>query len=171
MTDINNNVDPEYRRIINRRRLIALALVMIILPIVITLQHSQGNFISWVIDTGNTGIYAAGDPYGEWVFARCDGEQQQIAVLKDGSLSGVQSLSELRNLSEPNFCDLPLADNQNLSLWNSQLERLNRITADPQTSGVQVLESAMEFPLSSLYILSLFLSISYMLVSNIAEVE
>lgn len=152
MTDKYNNVDPEYRRTITRRRLIALALAMIIVPIVVILQSSQLSFISWVIDNENTGTYAAGDPYGEWIFARCDGEQQQIAVLKDGSLSGVQSLSELNSLSEPNFCDLPLVDNQNLGLWNAQLEQLNRITSDSLSSGGEVLESAMEFPLSSLYL-------------------
>ena len=73
MTD-NNYVNPEYRRTINRRRLIALAIAMIIVPIVITLQSSLMTFVSWIFNSGNSGIYAAGDPYGEWIFARCDGE-------------------------------------------------------------------------------------------------
>ncbi|MEX2131046.1 MAG: hypothetical protein WD772_06125, partial [Pseudohongiellaceae bacterium] len=98
----------------------------------------------------NTGIYAAGDPYGEWIYAECDGEQQQITVLKDGQLLGVGGLAAVQSVALPDWCDLPMVDNQNLGLWEAKLARLNQLTATSGTSANVVLDAALDLPVSSL---------------------
>lgn len=143
--------DPDYREIIRQRRITAG--ILLALSLVCFSVLSGGNLmpLGWMLDD-DTGAYAAGDPYGEWIYAECDGEQQQITVLKDGHLSGVAGLDSLRTVSLPAWCDLPLIDNQNLGLWDAKLDRLNQVTGRTDTSGVTVLEAALDLPQSSLYL-------------------
>ena len=149
MPEYNN--DPDYHEVIRQRRIAAGLLLGLSLVAFTLLGGGEFRPMGWLLDD-DTGVYAAGDPYSEWIYAECDGEQQQITVLKDGHLSGVQGLDSLRSVSLPDWCDLPMVDNQNLGLWDAKLARLNDVTRDDSYPASTVLDTALDLPLSSLYL-------------------
>lgn len=106
----------------------------------------------WTLFTDREGTFAAGDPYDEWIYATCDGKEQQVTVLMDGRLEGVSGLSSLQNVRFPNWCsDLPTVDNPELAQWQAKLRELQALTMTA-TSAEPILDAAEAMPISGLYL-------------------
>lgn len=106
----------------------------------------------WAVFDTQEGTFAAGDPYDEWIYAVCDGEEQQITVLRDGRLEGAAALESLRSVRFPDWCEaLPRVDNPALAEWQAQLSRLQALTASSE-SAAPILEAAERMPVSVLYL-------------------
>lgn len=139
--------------IIFRRRLGALTLLFLLMGMGAIFGRSDLSPLAVINRANNTGIHAAGDPYGEWIYADCDGENQQVTVLKDGELSGIESLDSLRQLRLPAWCDLPMVNHESLADWQAQLQRLKQLVDAPNTDPDAVIDAAFDLQLSSLYLL------------------
>lgn len=106
----------------------------------------------WTAFDTKHGLFVAGDPYGDWIYAECDGKAQQITVSRNGRLEGVAGLESLRSVSFPNWCNLPTVDNPNLAQWRDSQARLIRLTEQPGASAAAVLDAARDMPTSYLYL-------------------
>jgi len=140
------------KRVIYRRRLAAIAIMLIVIPLGMALKDTRFAPLTWIIDASNSGVYTAGDPFGDWVFAQCDGEAQKIVVLKEGQIHGIQALDELTALEPPDFCDLPQVDHPDLDNLRRLHETLKTLTNSTDASAEQVLNAALALPLTSLYL-------------------
>lgn len=106
----------------------------------------------WTLFDVNEGTFVAGDPYGEWIYAVCDGERQQVAVLHDGRVGGAQALGSLRQAQFPDWCGLPTVDLADLDAWQASLERLHGAIRAPNVTATEILDRAREMPVSVLYL-------------------
>lgn len=106
----------------------------------------------WSLFENDEGTFAAGDPYGEWIYAVCNGKEQQVTVLRDGRLEGAAALDSLRNVRFPDWCHgLPTVDNPELADWQAQLSRLRELTAN-SASAAPILDVAERMPVSVIYL-------------------
>lgn len=136
---------------LRRRRLAGLCALAVFLMVGYALNGWTVTPI-WTLLQSNEGTFAAGDPYGDWIYAVCDGEQQQVTVSRSGRLEGAAALDSLRTVRFPNWCDLPIVDNPDLAEWQAQLSRLEALTGNPGSSGAEILNVAREMPVSYLYL-------------------
>lgn len=143
--------DFDYHEVIRRRRIAAVALLGLAFVVLLTLNDGELEPFGGMF-SDDSGVYAAGDPYGEWIYAECDGEQQQITVLKDGHLLGVAGLDTVQTVTLPDWCDLPRVDNQQLGLWDAKLNRLTQLTDSGDAAASEILAAALDLPLTSVYL-------------------
>lgn len=136
---------------LRRRRRVGLVLLAAFIFVSVALNGWRLTPI-WALFEDTEGVFAAGDPYDEWIYAVCDGEEQQITVLANGRVGGVEALRSLRNVRFPDWCDLPTVDNPELAAWQAELDRLNVLTAVQGASGTEILDIARGMPVSSLYL-------------------
>jgi hypothetical protein len=106
----------------------------------------------WTLFDVDEGTFTAGDPYGEWIYAVCDGDRQQVAVLSDGRVNGAEALGSLRQTRFPDWCGLPTVDLDDIGAWRTSLERLQDTIAAPDASAAEILDQAREMPVSVLYL-------------------
>lgn len=139
---------------IRQRRLAALLLIVCTVGFSLSINGWQYSPVKWLLDIDivTEDAFTAGDPYSEWVYSYCDGENQQVAVLRDGQLSGADGLKNLLLINPPRLCDLPLVDHPELAVWDEQLRYLQETTQNPDASARHVLRAALAIPLSSLYL-------------------
>jgi hypothetical protein len=137
---------------LRRRRLVGLVLLAAFVPTALALNDWLFTPIWSVFDNGAERSLLVGDPFDEWIYVVCDGEQQQITVSQDGRLAGATALGTLRRARFQDTCDLPLADNPNLADWQSQLTHLQTLTHTPGSAGAEILDAARKMPVSVLYL-------------------
>jgi hypothetical protein len=145
--------EDEFERVheLRRRRRVGLLALVGFLFVAFAINGWRINPI-WTVFENSEGTFAAGDPYREWIYAVCDGEEQQVTVLRDGQLQGAAGLDSLRTVRFPNWCDgLPTVDNPELADWQAQLSRLQALTASSGTAP-PILDAAERMPLSVLYL-------------------
>lgn len=143
--------ETDFRTTFRRRRLVGLALLVVILVGSARVEAWRFSPL-WAIFTSDSGTFTAGDPFGEWVYAQCDGEQQQVAVLRNGQLEGVRALESLRTVRFPDWCGLPTVDHPNLAEWQAQLRRVRELTTAPETSAADILAIARSLPAPGFYL-------------------
>lgn len=136
---------------LRRRRRVGLALLAAFIFVSVALNGWRLTPI-WALFDETEGTFAVGDPYDEWIYAVCNGEEQQITVLANGRVGGVGALESLRNVRFPDWCDLPTVDNPDLAAWQAELDRLVALTAVQGSSGAEILDIARGMPVSSLYL-------------------
>lgn len=141
----------EYRRTLQRRRLAVLGLFIASL---LAWFAFNGWALSpvWTFFENDEGDYFAGDPFGNWIYATCDGEVQQISVMRGGRLEGAQGLDGPGAPRFPDWCGLPVVDNPDLEAWRAQHERLQMLAASPASSAAQVLDVVRAMPVSVLFL-------------------
>jgi hypothetical protein len=134
----------------HRRRLFLSAFLALFLG-VLTLTGWRPTPI-WNLFGTDEGTFAAGDPFGEWIYAVCDGDRQQVVVSRNGKLAGAAALGSLHTLRFPNWCDLPTVDSPDLADWRSQLGRLTTLTSEAGSTAAEILGVARQMPVSYLYL-------------------
>lgn len=135
-----------------RRRVIALGLLFFFIAVVSIFQNSNYTLWGVINNSGNHGVYAAGNPYTEWVYIDCNGEEQQVTILQNGELRGIDGIDDLREVQFPNHCSLPMVDHPSLESWQQQLDTLKGLTSDNNADAEKIVETALQLQLSSLYV-------------------
>lgn len=145
------HAEMRYRYTLRRRRLVGLGLLLVFITAGFAVDAWRLNPL-WALLDNDEGTFTAGDPSGEWIYAACDGERQQIAVLRDGRLEGVAALASLRTIRFPNWCDLPTVDHPDLQEWQSQLSRLRSLSASPDSVADEIMAVARTMSVPALYV-------------------
>jgi len=138
---------------LRRRRLVGVGMLAALVLASLAMGNSLFTPIWTLFDgDGAQRTYLVGDPFDEWVYVVCDGEQQQITVSQDGRLAGAAALGTLRRERFQDTCDLPKVDSPDLANWQAQMTRLQALTQAPGSSATEILDAARKMPVSVLYL-------------------